>query len=223
MTNAIETTTTATAANGQIQNPAKKTTTLTSDFETFLKMLTVQMTNQDPLNPADASEFSTQLATFSALEQQVLTNQLLHDLTSSLTAAPVSEAAALIGMQALSDAPARFAGTPLDLRADPPVSADRAVLIVRDADGSLVQSFDFDPDETELSWAGVDGDGRSLPYGTYQFEVESFVGADTLGTRPALNYATVTEVRRDGASTELVLDGGIAVNANAVQGIRLPQ
>jgi len=220
MTTAIESTP---AANVQIQNPAKKTATLTSDFETFLKMLTVQMTNQDPLNPADASEFSTQLATFSALEQQVLTNQLLQDLTNSLTSAPVHQAATMIGMQALSDAPALFAGTPVELRADTPASADRAVLIVRDADGSLVQSFDFDPQETELSWAGVDGDGRSLPYGTYRFEVESFNGSDTLGKRPALSYAMVTEVRGDGAATELVLAGGATVDIESVQGVRMPK
>ena len=47
---------------------------LSSDFETFLKMLTVQMENQDPLNPVDSADFAVQLATFSSVEQQVLTN-----------------------------------------------------------------------------------------------------------------------------------------------------
>jgi flagellar basal-body rod modification protein FlgD len=50
---------------------------ISSDFETFLKMLTVQMQNQDPLNPVDSSDYATQLATFSGVEQQVQTNDLL--------------------------------------------------------------------------------------------------------------------------------------------------
>ena len=41
------------------------------DFETFLKMLTTQIRNQDPLNPMEGSEFAVQLATFSGVEQQV--------------------------------------------------------------------------------------------------------------------------------------------------------
>ena len=38
-----------------------------SDYETFLKMLTVQMQNQDPLNPVESSDFAAQLATFSSV------------------------------------------------------------------------------------------------------------------------------------------------------------
>ena len=50
---------------------------ISSDFETFLRMLTVQMQNQDPLNPIQSSDFAVQLATFSGVEQQVRTNDLL--------------------------------------------------------------------------------------------------------------------------------------------------
>lgn len=38
---------------------------ISSDFDTFLKLLTTQMTHQDPLNPVDLTQFATQLATFS--------------------------------------------------------------------------------------------------------------------------------------------------------------
>ena len=44
---------------------------LSSDFETFLRMLTTQLQNQDPLNPVDSADFAVQLATFSSVEQQV--------------------------------------------------------------------------------------------------------------------------------------------------------
>ena len=43
---------------------------MTTDFETFLRMLTVQMQNQNPLNPMESQEFAVQLATFSGVEQR---------------------------------------------------------------------------------------------------------------------------------------------------------
>ena len=49
---------------------------ISSDFETFLRMLTVQLENQDPLDPTDSADYAMQLATFSGVEQQVLS--LIH-------------------------------------------------------------------------------------------------------------------------------------------------
>ena len=44
---------------------------ISSDFDTFLKMLTAQMQNQDPMKPIDSADYAVQLATFSGVEQQV--------------------------------------------------------------------------------------------------------------------------------------------------------
>ena len=59
---------------------ASKGSVLSSDFETFLKMLTTQLENQDPLNPIDSTDYAVQLATFAGVEQQVLTNDLLESM-----------------------------------------------------------------------------------------------------------------------------------------------
>jgi flagellar basal-body rod modification protein FlgD len=67
----------------QSPNQTTRSKALTSDFETFLRMLTVQMKNQDPLNPIESSDFAVQLATFSGVEQQVKTNDLLTKLADS--------------------------------------------------------------------------------------------------------------------------------------------
>jgi flagellar basal-body rod modification protein FlgD len=55
---------------------------LPSDAVTFLNMLTVQMRNQDPLNPMAPTDFAVQLATFSSVEQQLQTNTLLQSMLS---------------------------------------------------------------------------------------------------------------------------------------------
>ena len=51
--------------------------------DAFMKMLVAQLKNQDPLNPMEGTEFSTQLAQFSQLEQAMNTNKNLEKLIES--------------------------------------------------------------------------------------------------------------------------------------------
>jgi len=62
--------------------PAREETGLASNFETFLKLLTTQLKNQDPLSPMDTESFTTQLVQFSAVEQAIKTNRQLEQLVS---------------------------------------------------------------------------------------------------------------------------------------------
>jgi len=112
---------------------------LSSDFETFIKMLTVQMENQDPLNPMESSDFATQLATFSGVEQQVKTNDLLQGLGSQLGALGVSQLSGWIGMEGRAVAPVEYDGTPVTITISGSALADAHELVVRDTFGNEVQ------------------------------------------------------------------------------------
>jgi flagellar basal-body rod modification protein FlgD len=70
----------ASAAAGQARSA------FSEDFDTFLTLLTAQVENQDPLAPLDSTQFVEQLATFSALEQQVTTNDHLEKIAALLAA-----------------------------------------------------------------------------------------------------------------------------------------
>ncbi len=65
---------------------AKAVATATSDVSTneFLKLLVTQLQNQDPLDPMDNSQFLTQLATFSSMEQLISINQGVTSLSDAL-------------------------------------------------------------------------------------------------------------------------------------------
>ncbi|WP_240722871.1 flagellar hook capping FlgD N-terminal domain-containing protein [Poseidonocella sp. HB161398] len=65
--------------------PKSANTDTNSDFDTFIKILTSQIKNQDPANPLDSTELATQLATFSGVEQQVLTNKILQNIFDELS------------------------------------------------------------------------------------------------------------------------------------------
>src|SRR6187431_2602810 len=51
--------------------------TLAGNFDTFLRLLTTQLKNQNPLDPLDTNQFTQQLVQFTGVEQQLKTNQFL--------------------------------------------------------------------------------------------------------------------------------------------------
>ena len=68
----------------------------TLDKNAFLKILTVQLSNQDPLNAKDNTEYIAQMAQFSALEQM---QNLNTNITKMLLSEKVTEGTSLIGKQ----------------------------------------------------------------------------------------------------------------------------
>ena len=74
----------STSSTSSSPSPTGSGTALDADFTMFLKLLTTQLKNQDPLNPTDSSQFAVQLATFSGVEQQTKTNTLLSSIESQL-------------------------------------------------------------------------------------------------------------------------------------------
>ncbi|MDV7270677.1 flagellar hook capping FlgD N-terminal domain-containing protein [Thioclava sp. A2] len=210
---------TATSTTG---SSATTGSALSGDFETFLKMLTVQMQNQDPMNPIESSDYAVQLATFSGVEQQVQTNQLLEGLASQLGLMGMSELAGWVGMEARSASPAHFSGDPVRLAPNPPVAADRAVLVVRNEAGDVVSSRSIDVSAEQTSWDGTDAAGNTLPEGNYSFELESYENGELLQTDPVETYSRIVEAQGTASGTVLLLEGGITIGTGDVTALREP-
>ncbi|WPR54578.1 flagellar hook capping FlgD N-terminal domain-containing protein [Streptomyces sp. S399] len=64
---------------------AAPTTGIKADFNMFLKLLTTQMQNQDPLSPMDTSQYTQQLVQYSQVEQSVQQNTTLNSILSNLS------------------------------------------------------------------------------------------------------------------------------------------
>src|SRR6056297_3037017 len=203
------------SANGVPVTPAGGGSALSSDFETFLKMLTTQMRNQDPLNPVESSDFAVQLATFSTVEQQVLTNDLLGGLG-------LGQLSGWIGLEAEAKTPVAFDGTPVPLTATVDPLADAAQLVVTNAAGIIVQRQDIAPQSGRITWAGRDPAGLPLQRGTYQVSVQSLAEGEVIARHDAHIHSRITEARQEGGETRLVLANGQTVPASAVLGLRPP-
>jgi flagellar basal-body rod modification protein FlgD len=193
---------------------------LSSDFETFLQMLTAQARYQDPLEPIDSSEYAAQLAQFSMVEQQVQSNDLLQQLSAQLGQGNIGQMASWIGMEARSQAAVPFDGTPITVLTRSEPSAEEAILIAYGPDGSEVNRQQIPTDTTAFEWAGVAQDGSSLPAGTYSFAVESRTAGKPLSTLKAETYARITEARRDGMDTVFILEGGSALTSDGILALR---
>ncbi len=204
------------------QNEVAAEAMITSDFETFLKMLTAQMENQDPMNPIESTDYAVQLATFSSVEQQVQTNDLLKGLATQLGIMGMADMAGWVGMEARVSAPALFDGSPITLMPEPPAAADTAYLVVKDASGAEVQRNSVPTNSDPIEWAGVDSQGNPLPNGTYTFTLESFGNGNHLTTETIDTYARVTETQNEGGRLLLVLESGAKVEADDISALREP-
>jgi len=191
---------------------------ISADFQTFLRMLTVQMQNQNPLEPIEASDFAVQLATFSGVEQQVRTNDLLVQLASRMG---LSELATWVGKEALTSTPVYIDGA-APVRLVPPevMGADSAELIIRDLNGQEVGRFPVDAFATEIIFELPDSHEGSFAQGYYQVSMESFRAGTSLGVNPVLGYSRIMEARMDAGEILLILQGGHIINSSSVIGLR---
>lgn len=195
---------------------------LSSDFETFLKMLTAQMQNQDPLNPIESSDYAVQLATFSGVEQQVQTNDLLRSLGAGGDVGGLARHASWIGMDARIEGPVSFDGaTPVELHYDLPPGAAAAELVVSGPAGQELHRVPV-TEPGPMSWSGTSPGGDTLLAGSYSLALESAAADGTVQSLPVSSYARVTEVRAGENGPVAVMGDGTTVPAAQVKALREP-
>jgi flagellar basal-body rod modification protein FlgD len=150
--------------------------------EAFLTLLITQLQHQDPLNPADSTEFTAQLAQFSSLEQLSNVNENLNALKLYQASINNAQAVAFIGKQIV------YTGNRLEVKAGQPsacefelsAAARRAAVSIYDATGNFVADIQLtalDAGKQSVAWDGRDRNGNPVADGDYTFEVQA-EGAD---------------------------------------------
>jgi flagellar basal-body rod modification protein FlgD len=76
---------------------------LANNEQTFLKLLTTQLKNQDPLSPTDTTQMTSQITQMTGVEQQLVTNDLLTALVGMNTSGGISDAVNLMGKQVTAE------------------------------------------------------------------------------------------------------------------------
>lgn len=182
---------------------------LLADYNLFLKLLTTQMTNQDPLDPMDTSEYTQQLVQYSQVEQSIQQTGKLGDILGQLASQQMSAASNYIGREArfdspvagLGDAPAQWTyyvdGTPSALTAT-----------IKDSAGKVVNTVTLDPaSQGTYKWDGTKADGTKAENGAYTLSVEATnTAGDKLDTT-INSVAVVSDVVTDGTNIMLGVNG----------------
>lgn len=191
-------------------------TTSADEMQTrFLNLLVTQLKNQDPLNPMDNAQMTTQLSQISTVSGIEKLNATMEKLLGNYSGSQTMQAAAMIGKTVLT------AGNGLALGNYGAVggvtldgAADKVTVSITDSAGKVVQTQQLgaQPAGTlNFAWDGKSDAGVDLPNGDYKFTVKALRG-DTEVKNTALQAGTVNAVTlaKDGLSLQLANNKTVA-------------
>lgn len=186
-----------------VTDTSKKSSS-TVDKDDFMKLLVSQLQHQDPLNPQDPTEFTSQLTQFSSLEQLVNVNSNLDSLTSQQSTNSMLAASTYIGKTArmIGDEFKLTATGGTNLHADIPRDANKVTLNISDGNGKLLRTIDLGKRAAgvlDYAWDGTLADGTPAGAGDYSFE---FSATDSKGE------AITTTPMVDGPVTSVSFENG---------------
>ena len=151
-------------------------------------LLTAQIQNQDPMNPIDSSDYATQLATFSSVEQQVFANSYLENIQSALSSSSLASVANWIGKSAKVEGKLWFDGDPVKLEFELPFDATRAELVIQTQTGNEVFRTNVDPEDRTLHWSGTQSNGANVEHGSYKAILVPYNEDDPLQNMPVYSF-----------------------------------
>lgn len=174
-------TTTSSITQGTV-NTTTQRQSLATDFDQFLRLLTTQLQNQDPLSPMDSNEFTNQLVQFSQVEQQINTNEKLNSLLTLQQTSSISSALGYVGLNAFYEGntfPYDGEGQAyVEIQLDS-VPKD-AKLTLLDSKGNKVLSVPLEKDTSTQTyqWDGTDENGNEMPAGNYTVRIDAYDSED---------------------------------------------
>lgn len=158
------------SATGQTQSDVSQAK-LEDDLNKFLNLLVTQLKNQDPLDPMDATEFTSQLVQFASVEQQIYQNSNLEKLLNATHVNQVSNLSGYLGTTVegvgnefiLENGQAKFTYDLFD-------QASTNAIIIQDASGKVVFTTggELEAGQHTFQWDGKDDLGNQLPDGQYK-------------------------------------------------------
>lgn len=189
----------------------------------FLKLLIAQMKGQDPLNPLDNAEVTSQLAQLSTVTGINKLGDLVSGLSSTFTEGQSLQAAGMIGRGVFTP------GKTLELNGTAlagvalPQAVDDLTINIKDKAGKLVHSASLGPQNSgiiTLEWDGAIDTGGQAPNGKYTFEIQAQAGGKPIVTDVnRLSYGLVNSVTLGATGVQLNVDGIGATTLSQVKQI----
>jgi flagellar basal-body rod modification protein FlgD len=198
---------------------------LDEDLNKFLTLLVTQLQNQDPLDPMDATEFTSQLVQFASVEQQIYQNTNLEKMLNLQETSQISSMVDFIGNKV------EFLGQKLPLEFGEsefsyvmPVGVKDATVNIASSDG--INVFFADAETTSgkhtIAWDGVDKNGIQQPDGYYTVLVS---GKDAKGNLMEVEHVMTGQVSGagvDDGTVKLFIGNGLTIEQDKVLSVKKP-
>ena len=198
--------------------------------EDFLTLLVAQLKNQDPMNPDDPSEFTSQLAEFSSLEQLQNLNESMEALAGSQKQSDQFATMDLIGKEVVyTDNTFTFDGDPVRVGYQLDGTASSVSMYIQDETGVTVATLNptkLTNGNHFLEWNGLDNEGNEVPVGNYNIVLQaSSAGEDSTVAISPLVQSEVTGVDLSNESGDAILHtfAGAELSAYSIIAVYKPE
>lgn len=195
------------SVNGSTGTTGSKSTVADAQ-DRFLTLLTTQLKNQDPLNPMDNAQMTSQLAQISTVDGIEKLNATLQKLLASSVDAEAMQAAALVGHQVM------VAGNGLTLTdagalggIEMAAMAEQVVVTIKDPNGLVMKTLNLGRLESgthNFTWDGTTDAGTLAVNGAYTVSIAAARGEDKVDAA-ALQLAGVISINRGSQGVSLDL------------------
>ena len=196
---------------------------LSSNFSTFLTLLTTQLKNQDPTSPMDSNQFTQQLVMYSQVEQQIDTNDNLKTLISQGTTNASAMAATYLGKKvSITNGNASLTSGSATWTYNLDAASATTQLAITDSKGQTVFTTNGETaaGNHSFTWNGKDINGNQLADGTYKLTVTAADSASNKVTSSVASAGTISQIDMTSGTPQLVVGnmelglGDIAVLGN---------
>jgi flagellar basal-body rod modification protein FlgD len=181
---------------------------LSSNFSTFLTLLTTQLKNQDPTSPMDSNQFTQQLVQFSQVEQQIDTNTNLKSLISQGSTQAGAMATTYLGRNvSVTNGQASLSSGAANWTYNLGTTAAAATLTITNANNQVVWTGTGETASGNhvLGWDGKDNNGNVIADGAYKLTVTAKDSAGNDITTSVASAGTVSQIDMSNGAPQLVI------------------
>ncbi len=178
----------------------------------FLELMLTQLKHQDPLNPAESSEFIAQMAQFATVTGITDLNNSFATLSGSLQSSTALQASTMVGATVLvpSTKAELDAGGQISGKVYLENSTTNLALNILDSSGQTVKQISLGSNEAGLvkyTWDGTDNAGNALPAGKYTVEATATVDGEAVAQTVLVNAKVESVSLASGNEAQLNLGG----------------
>jgi flagellar basal-body rod modification protein FlgD len=190
-----------------------------NNFNTFLKMLTTELTNQNPMSPMDTQQFTSQLVQFSEVEQLMNMSNNIQQSLQAQQSGNLLMASQMIGRTVSAQAPSiTLSGGNASIAYTMPANIGAANLVISDSTGATVAQIPVPTNvgPNTFTWNGQTAQGTQLADGIYGAQVLATDGNGNKTQVPVVSQTTISGVQRNSDGSVSIVTPSGPVNLNNV-------